>query len=293
MLHHTEEVLEGAAQTAPGQGTGSLGGVRLNRRRFLQAAGVTAGTAGALGLAGCTGLLGVSAESGPPPSPDQVLNFALNLEYLEAQFYSYVTTGGGIPSSLLGSNPGTVMGGGSAVKFSDPAVAALANQLAADEMAHVAFLRAGLELVQVQPVDMPSLNLAALGAVTDDASFLALARALETVGTSAYEGGIQYLAISTEATTYAAVIHDTEAQHEGALRQFCIAKGISSPAVDGYDRPPVLGPTTMFNTSTITGLNTARNASQVLQIVYAAAGMTGVSKGGFYPQGMNGAVKTS
>lgn len=292
MLNHTEDISTGAMSSAPGNGQ-PLPGARLNRRRFLQAAGVTAGTAGALAVTGCTGLLGVTAEPGPPLTPAQVLNFALNLEYLEAQFYSYIVNGEGIPNSLLGSSPGTVEGGGAAVKFQDKAVEALAQQLAADEMAHVAFLRAAMQLVDIEPVSMPSLKLTALGAVTDDASFLALARALETVGTSAYEGGIQYLAISAAATTYAALIHDTEAQHEGALRQFCIAKGVSSPAVDAYDRPPVLGTTTMFNTSTITGLNTARNASQVLQIVYAAPGQTGVSSGGFYPAGMNGSVRTS
>ena len=266
---------------------------RMNRRRFLQAAGVTAGAATVVGLSGCGDLFGVDPSTGPAPSPQDVLNFALNLEYLEASFYLYIATGSGLKSADMGSNPGKVTGQSPSVKFTDPAVAALAQQLAADEQAHVQFLRAGLEIPNVTPVDMPSLNLSALGSVTDDASFLAIARALETTGTSAYEGGIQYLVSSVPAVNYAALIHDTEAQHEGALRQFCIAKGVASPMVDKYDQPPVLGPTTMFNTSSITGLNTARNASEVLQIVYAAAGKTGVSSGGFYPNGLNGNIKTT
>ena len=117
-----------------------------------------------------------------------------------------------------------------------------------------------------------------MGAPTDDASFLALARGLETVGTSAYEGGIQYLALQPLAVTYAALIHVAEGQHESVLRQFCIAKGITSPAVDKFDRPPVLGP---------------RNTSEVLQIVYAAAGKTGVTSGGFFPQGLNGNIRST
>jgi hypothetical protein len=36
-----------------------------------------------------------------------------------------------------------------------------------------------------------------------------------------------------------------------------------------------------------------RNTSQILQIVYGAAGQTGVSKGGFFPNGLNGNITTS
>ncbi len=265
---------------------------RLNRRRFLQAAGLTAGVATTAGLSGCGGVLGVDPEAGPAPSAQDVLQFALNLEYFEATFYTYITTGSGIPTSDQGPKPGAVKGGAQ-INFKDPNVKAIAMQLAADEQAHVRLLRAGLQSVGVTPVSAPALNLAALGAPTDDNSFLALARMLETVGTSAYEGGIQYLAAYPQAVTYAALIHDAEGQHESALRQFCIAKGIQSLPVDKYDRPPTLGPDTIFNTSTLTGLNTARNASEVLQIVYGAPGKTGVSSGGFFPNGLNGNVKTT
>ena len=265
---------------------------RLNRRRFLQAAGLTAGVATTAGLAGCGGVIGVDPSTGPAPSAQDVLQFALNLEYFEASFYTFITTGSGIPAADQGANPGTVTGGAK-INFTDPNVAAIAQQLAADEQAHVRFLRAGLQAVGNPPVSLPSLNTAALGAPTNDNTFLALARMLETVGTSAYEGGIQYLTGYPQAVTYAALIHDAEGQHEAALRQFCIAKGIQSLPVDRYDRPPALGPDTIFNTSTLTGLNTARNASEVLQIVYAAPGKTGVSSGGFFPNGLNGAVKTT
>ena len=40
-----------------------------------------------------------------------ILNFALNFEYLDAEFYSYATTGAGLPSNLLGDNPGATTGG--------------------------------------------------------------------------------------------------------------------------------------------------------------------------------------
>ncbi len=259
------------------------------RRNFLKASGLAVGTAG---LAGCGGIIGVDPSTGPDPSIVDVFQFALNLEYFEATFYSYVVTGHGLDAADLGSNPGTVTGG-KKVTFSDPLVAALANQLYLDEQAHVRLIRAGLQAAGITPVSIPALNLAALGFPTDDASFLALSRQFETVGTSAYEGGVAFLALQPQAVTLAALIHVAEGEHEASLRQFCIRKGVSSPAVDKFDRAPALDGTLIFNTSPITGLNTARNASEVLQILYNAPGKTGVSSGGFFPNGLTGNVRTT
>ncbi len=276
-------------QSEPTPNTGFLA-ANATRRKFLQGAGLAAGTAT---LAGCaTGIIGVDPSTGPAPSPVDIFQFALNLEYFEATFYSYVVTGAGLATADIGPNPGTVTGG-ARVNFSDPEVAALATQLYQDEQVHVQFLRGALQLVGVTPISLPSLNLAALGFPTDDNSFLALARGFESVGTSAYEGGIQYLAISAQAVTYAAQIHDAEGQHEASLRQFCLRRGVTSPAVDQFDRSPSLSANGIFNTNPTTGLNTARNASEVLQILYGAPGRTGVSSGGFFPNGLNGTVRTT
>ena len=267
---------------------------RVTRRSFFAGAGLAAG---AVVVAGCSSSSSTTTSpttTTPPttttaptgPSEADVLNFALNLEYLEASFYLYITTGSGLQSADMGSSPGAVTGGAQ-VTFTDPNVQALATQLAADEQAHVQFLRSVITKAGATPVSMPALNLAALGTVTDDATFLSLARQLETVGVSAYEGGISAFVSDTTGLTYAATVHDTEAQHEGLLRQFLIAKNITtSTAVDANDRPPSL--TQVFNTDS-NGLNTIRTPSQVLQIVYGTPGVTGTTKGGFYPNGMNNA----
>lgn len=261
-----------------------------NRRNFLTKLAAGGAAAGALALTGCDDSVPAVTAPASGPSVVDVLNFALNLEYLEAQFYAYVTTGGGIPTADQGTSPGTTTGGAK-VTFSNTYVASVANQLATDERLHVELLRSAISSMGGTPVAMPALNLAANGAVTSDATFLAAARQLETVGISAYAGGAQYLISSTASLQYAAQILDVEAQHEGFLRELCIQLGVSSLAVDSQDIPPTA--TAIFNTSATTGLNAVRNTSQVLQITYGAVGKTGISSGGFFPNGMNGNIKTT
>ena len=264
--------------------------VLRGRRSFLSTLGLAGAAVGVGAMTGCSNDGPVTLTNGTTPSVLDVLNFALNLEYLEASFYLYVTTGSGLPTADMGVSPGAVTGGAK-VSFVNPVVASLANQLATHEREHVEFLRSTISAVGGTPVDMPALNLAAGGAVTSDATFLAAARQLEAVGVSAYIGGAQYITSSVTALNYAAQILDTEAQHSGFVRELCIVNGVTSPAVDSQDMPPTSSQ--IFNTSPTTGLNPVRTTSQVLQIVYGAVGSLGVTKGGFFPNGLNGAITVS
>ncbi len=260
------------------------------RRNFLS----TLGMAGAAALS--AGAMTGCSNDGPialpttTPSVLDVLNFALNLEYLEASFYLYVTTGAGLPAADMGTAPGAVTGGAK-VTFTNPIVASAAAQLAKHEQQHVEFLRATITAVGGTPVSMPALNLAAGGTVTNDATFLAASRQLEAVGVSAYIGGAALLTSSVPALNYAAQILDTESQHAGFIRELCIILGVTSPAVDSLDQAP--SASKIFNTGATTGLNPSRTTSQVLQIVYGAAGTLGATKGGFFPNGLNGAITIS
>lgn len=268
---------------------------RMNRRRMLTGLGLTAGAAGLATLTGCTsdGTVTVTSPT-TTPTPLDVLNFALNLEYFEAAYYSFLVTGSGLSAADMGSSPGTVTGGAK-VTFQYSAIQNIATNLMQEEIQHVEFLRAAITAAGGTPVSMPSLNLqpSSAYAITTDAQFVAVSRTLETVGTSAYEGAATYL--SGQTLTFAASIHDLEAQHEGALRQACIyfpsGTAVTSPPADSMDIPPTA--TAIFNTNPSTGLNTVRTVSQVLQIVYAAPGQTGVTKGGFFPNGMNGNIYIS
>ena len=272
--------------------TSERSNLHLNRRNFITSLGVAGAAVSTLGALGCgdNGVVPVAVNPNYVPSVVDVLNFALNLEYLEASFYLYLTTGSGLSTTDMGSNPGTVTGGAK-LTFTSSVIASAANQLALDEREHVTFLRATIAAVGGTPVSMPNLNLAAGGAITSDATFLAAARQLEGVGVSAYIGGAQYLTSSTPAILYAAQILDTEAQHAGFLRELCIVNNVVSPAADSQDQPPTA--TQVFNTSNTTGLNPVRTTSQVLQIVYGAPGQTGVTKGGFFPSGLNGNIAIS
>ena len=286
LMTHIEACSEGEMSHLADQRASVLRG----RRSFLSTLGIAGAAVGVGVMAGCSNDGPVAISPGVAPSVFDVLNFALNLEYLEASFYLYVTTGSGLPAADMGASPGAVSGGAK-VTFVNPVVASVANQLATHEREHVEFLRATISAIGGTPVSMPALNLAAGGAVTNDVTFLAAARQLEAVGVSAYAGGAQYLVSNATALTYAAQILHTESQHEGFLRELCIVNGVTSPAADSQDQPPTLSK--IFNTGATTGLNPVRTTSQVLQIVYGSPGTLGVSKGGFFPNGLNGAITIS
>ena len=136
--------------------------LEAGRRAFLKTAGM--GTALAALAAVATG----EAEAATPDLDVAILNFALNLEYLEAEFYQRAVYGVGLDASLLtgtGTQGGGVRGG-SKVPFTNPVVQSIAGEIANDEKNHVLFLKSALGSSAVaEPV------------ISLDASFTALAAA--------------------------------------------------------------------------------------------------------------------
>lgn len=254
----------------------------LARRTFIKNVGL-AGMGVAVGAAveGCSNSSISNAQSPAVPETD-VLNFALNLEYLEAEFYSMAVTGTLLNSSVTGGASKAT--GGAKVTFTDLRIADIAAEINADESLHVKFLRSALG---ASAVAEPTINLNALGiGFATQAQFLTLARAFEDTGVSAYAGAATLL--SGNNLQAAAQILATEAYHAGNLRLEVVQNSITVPALDSQDVPPTKQ---HFFPTDSNALAIKRTTSQVLAIVYANSA-AGTKSGGFFPNGVNGNINT-
>ena len=84
-------------------------------------------------------------KGGGSTSDANILNFALNLEYLEAEFYLRAVSGAGLdPADRNGVGTVGQVIGGSPVPFKTTAIQQYATEIADDEKAHVKFLRSAL-----------------------------------------------------------------------------------------------------------------------------------------------------
>jgi ferritin-like protein len=230
-----------------------------------------------------------------------ILNFALNLEYLEAEFYTYATTGKSITSFGIGingqasaSNPktgGTTLGG-EKVSFSkdESVLHDIATQIGAAERAHVVLLRGALGSAAVA---MPNLDLGAFGfGFGNQNDFLRAARILEDIGVTAYAGAAGLLS-TPEIIATAARLLGAEAEHAAAIRTHIARLKIATTGVDAVDLvPPPSGEQTQtFSIRVSDGLIATRTAGQVLYLAFG--GKADAKQGGFFPTGLNGTIASS
>jgi Ferritin-like domain len=259
--------------------------------------------------------LASSARAAEDISDEDIFRFALNLEYMEAEYYLRATTGEGISDADIGANPGKVVGGRE-VPFEHKPIREFAEELAANELAHVRFYR---KTLGKDAVDRPAIDFeqgfaavakgaglpAGFDPFANQMNFLLGGMLFEDVGVTAYAGAAPLLR-NKEFLTAAAGILAVEAYHMGMARSQLYEMGDEaqkaadaiSDARDKLDGPEnkdqgieVDGKANIVP-STPDGIAFTRTPQEVLRIVYLTD-KSGVSSGGFYPQGMNGNVKTT
>ncbi|GAB2593104.1 MAG: ferritin-like domain-containing protein [Propionibacteriaceae bacterium] len=288
-----------------------------DRRSFLRAAGVAGlGTVGAVALSGA-GTESAFADETSDSTDRAVLNFALNLEYLEAQFYSYAYWGEGLDSGdLTGSGTQGKVTGGRKVKFKTKAIKEYAREIAMDERNHVKFLRTALDGKQVsQPaIDLKTSFTAAARAAgliknnqtfdpfANENNFLLGAFIFEDVGVTAYKGAAPLITNKTYLEAAAGILA-VEAYHAGIVRSALYRKGLFTEvrkisdvrdAVDGSsddDQSIKSGSHANIVPTDANSIAYSRSAANVLNVVYLTPAQT--TKGGFFPAGVNGAIRQS
>ncbi len=230
---------------------------RVNRRNFL----VGAGAAGAATvLAGCgDGTPAASTTTTTPPryTDFDLLNYALNLEYLEAEFYLYAATGSGLSATDAGTGTGlgTTTTGGTSLKLTGLTSAQqnIVNEIAFDEQSHVQFLRKAITAAGGTPVPRPAIDLTffaplAVAAKIPGATatgttafspfvsfdaFLLGAFIFEDVGVTAYAGAAPFLTpagITGGILAAAAGILAVEAYHAAYIRTAITGRAINNTA---------------------------------------------------------------
>jgi len=260
-----------------------------DRRRFLRKMGI----ASAAVMAGAA--VSKAQTTTPPAVTDaQILTFALNLEYLEAEFYTVATTGEYIDKAvgitITGTGTPGPTSGGQQVELFTTGLLPLIQEVAADEQAHVKLIRGALTAAGVMPIAKPAINLSALGfGFVSQNDFLQLSRIFEDIGVSAYAGAAGLIQSNAILQT-AAEILGTEAEHVGSIRTLMAMWGLSSITLDGVDVPPPPSGKQYFSTDA-NALVRQRTTGQVLYMAYGMK--ANATSGGFFPNGVNGTINMS
>ena len=279
----------------------------LGRRNMMRNVGIGAA---ALGLASV--MKPSEAKAAATATELAVLTFALNLEYLEAEYYIRGVTGAGLPASMTGNATSKVTGG-TQVTFSTTDTLQYWEEITNDEFNHVNFLRKALADAGGVVPNEPTINFtdtfnslavaanigAAFNPFADEVSFLLGASVFEDVGVTAYLGGASLLPAGSAYLLPAAQILSVEAYHAGQLRTRMSLLGLfptfhkiaafrnllsmqaGSPAddqgiyINDHDNiTPTDGNSLAF----------VRTIDEVTNIVTAGNYQSG--KGGFYPNGL-------
>ena len=221
------------------------------------------------------------------------LNFALNLEYLEANFYTLAVSGQTIDQMGIGitgmtvattSTPSVSIPGGTVttkpggppacvVPFTNALVKSYATEIAMEERNHVAFLRSALgSLAVAQPaidlynsfnylIGLLPLGLSSFDPFANDINFLLGSYIFEDVGVSAYTGAAGALTVPANLNA-AAGIQGVEAYHAGLMRTTIY--GLDQSAATLPTGSPYPAGTAIAATAAISKLRATVDGSQTI-----------------------------
>ncbi len=280
------------------------------RRGLLRNVGIGAAALG-MATAGFTR----RADAETAITDEDILNFALNLEYLEAEYYLHAVYGTGLPyADITGTGTLGPVGGGSQVTFTNKYIYDYAREIANDELNHVKFLRSALGSAAVArppiALDTSFITLGHASGVTpigtkfdpfaNEEMFLLGSYVFEDVGVTAYSGAAASIT-SKAYLTAAAGILAVEAYHASAVRLLIfqtsealaeMADKVSALRADlsgvADDQGP-LGPNDVPNIvpTDANSLAFTRTPTQVLNIVYGGGSANNYL---FFPDKMNGTI---
>lgn len=288
----------------------------LPRRHLL-------GGAAALAAAACLPRAARAQPGAQPRRPQrdafdvdqELLTFALNLEYLEAEYYNRGVFGRSLEEEGIdvGRNPGAVRGG-SQVRFSRRDLRDFAAELAFNETGHVKLYRQALgsRAVDRPPIDfVGGFNQAgrAAGLIPPGGSFDPFANEMnfflggmlfEDAGVTAYVGASPLVTDEGLRDVIAGVLA-AESYHMGMVRTLLYQMGppawdaanAISEARDRLDGTPNIDQgirvdqrANIVPTDDL-GVVFSRTPRQLLNIVFL---QPGAMVGGFYPRGFNGDI---
>lgn len=205
---------------------------QVDRRRFLKYAGMV-GVGSTLALAGaaCGNNTEETPRSGadggsPTPSPTAtgdkesgdlgILNYALTLEFLEADFYKQ-----GLAGNVLSGRERQLI-----------------EPIGQHEQAHVDALTSTINQLGGEPTPKPTFKYPA-GTFTDKATFLKTASTFEELGVTAYHGQVTKIQ-SPEILGAAASIAGVESRHAAILAQLTGGKPFPAPVEGTKEMQEVL-----------------------------------------------------
>lgn len=257
-------ILETTEAVADPQAPASLG-----RRSLLTGfGGAVAGSVALLALAGKAGQAQTTALT-----DIDILNFALNQEYLEAEFYLRGVFGRGLnDADTTGAGTAGAVTGGRQVTFTNEATRQFLQEIALDEETHVRFVRQRIQSLGGTPIARPAIdytngfnaaaqaaNIVPAGGTFDpfasELFFLHGGFTFSDVGVTAYKGSaalIRSKAVLGEAARILAV----EAYHDGILRTLL------------YEQQ---------GAPTVNGLNVAQTVQAISDLRDAADGAVGIA----------------